>query len=180
MLADDKIETTGLHLGLYLAQWGMFRGSGNLINQNLNYFMWMSNFFFEDLPNKFSNFYQRTFDDFKDENFCKEFDEVVLFIRAEKLMMNPSDTLVSKILIGIWGHVPAFDSQFKATARELFKDEKKLPITCDSKSLKILEKHARENELDRKLGKMSFEMKGKTYDYTLAKKVDMALWIGVD
>lgn len=174
LVDESHIEKTGLHLGLYLAQWGMFRGSGKLIDQNLNYFMWMSKFFFKELPENFPDFYGHTFSDFAHDNFCKEFDEVMKFIRSEELMMNPSDTLISKILLGIWGHVPAFDSQFIISAKKVFKHQ---PIKCNSDFLYTfrlyLEKTNNFNSTE-----YPFEIDGMRYSYTFAKLADMAFWLG--
>lgn len=169
LVNEKNIEKTALHLGLYLAQWGMFRGSSQLIDQNLNYFKWMAKFFFETIPTKFPNFYSHRFEDFADDDFCKEFDEVIKFIRSEKLMLNPSDTLISKILLGIWGEIPALDSFFVKASSHYITSKK---INCSSQCFKILLASFNTKSFT----EMKFNLDGAWFYYPLAKKIDMALW----
>ena len=50
LIAENKIEKTALHLGFYLANWGMFRGSSGLLNTNIDFFIDLSVHLFQEIP----------------------------------------------------------------------------------------------------------------------------------
>lgn len=109
-------DLTALHLGFYLANWGMFRGSSQLMQVNLVFFRDMVEFLFGELPTSFWNLELCHFD-FEDEDFSdtqKLFDETMAsieeFFRENLEMCTP--TLLSKILLGVWGQCPALDTYF--------------------------------------------------------------------
>lgn len=48
LISENQIETTALHIGFYLANWGMFRGSSGLLqNSNLDLMKALAKLLFE-------------------------------------------------------------------------------------------------------------------------------------
>lgn len=176
LISENNIEKTALHLGLYLAQFGMFRPKGNLLYQNLNYFKWLANFFIFEINRKFPNFYTYKFENFSNDDFCKMFDECVQYIAMEKKMLNPTDTLISKIFMGIWGEVPAYDTQFIKTSKKFLVPEGFSSTKFKSRDLRDLYLYSAEKKLYKTFPEMKFEYESKEYSYPLAKKIDFIFW----
>lgn len=122
----EIIDLMCLHLSNYLASWGMFRGAAFLLQKdykvhldvvhlmlNERFLILRStnireiahseyiNRIFE-LNQKISEIYRRKTTDFENENG-----------------RNSSDTLISKILLGVFGCVPAYDRYFKSGLRSM-------------------------------------------------------------
>ena len=108
-----NLEKSALHLGFYLANWGMFRGSSELLNVNIKFFEDFVSVLFTDID---SEFWDLTLDDFRKENLVAQetFDHAVKIIcDFENKRISWTDTLVTKVLLGVWGHCPARDTVFK-------------------------------------------------------------------
>lgn len=103
------MQLSCLHLSFYLASWGMFRGSSFLLEKSAK--------FFESLVRTISSMDESIWnvdvDKYTDDN-------IALLIQcansiADKLgkANNPTDTLITKIMLGVFGNVPAFDNNFR-------------------------------------------------------------------
>jgi hypothetical protein len=109
-LVDARnMQTSCLQLGFYLASWGMLRGSSFLPEKSVK--------FYEPLIQNIANFDKRIWeidiDTYTDENMdiliaCKQ---MIVASLGEKY--RPSDTLITKIMLGVFGNVPAFDGFFR-------------------------------------------------------------------
>lgn len=117
LISDEIIEHTGLHIGFYLANWGMFRPNGSLLNKNLQFFMDLAEFLFLEISEEFWDLTLRDFNPNDDKNSKKAqllYDEA--YKKIETFGPNPNDiwtpTLVTKLLMGIWGQCPARDTNF--------------------------------------------------------------------
>jgi hypothetical protein len=109
-------RTTALHLGFYLANWGMLRGSSGLLNVNLE--------FFEDLVEMLfaGRAIPTVFWDMKLEDFapdaashgraCDYFDKAISAMTKFSEEVSWTGTLISKVLLGLWGQCPALDTYF--------------------------------------------------------------------
>ncbi len=119
---ENKIDYLALHLAFYLASWGMYRGSSELLQRDYKVHkkvvrdilnqtyrdLWdyspQSNDNIEKannlLLNKKTGIYWKIKDDYKS-------------LAKTKSDGFPSETLVTKILMGTFGCVPAFDRFFK-------------------------------------------------------------------
>ncbi len=108
-LSDDKyIQLSCLQLGFYLASWGMLRGSSFLLEKSVRYL--------KKLIINISTFKKEVWDIDVD---CYTKDNINLLIDCKNMIReslgtrnSPSDTLVTKIMLGIFGNVPAFDDNF--------------------------------------------------------------------
>jgi len=109
-MADEaNMELSCLHLSFYLASWGMFRGSSFLLEKSFK--------FFEPLIRTISsmdeNIWNVDADEYTDQN-------IALLIQCSNTIAgslgktnNPTDTLITKIMLGVFGNVPAFDNNFR-------------------------------------------------------------------
>jgi hypothetical protein len=114
--APDKIEQTALHLGFFLANWGMLRGSSNLPNTNLAFFVDFVRHLDGNVPHAF---WGLEFDEFRTEPakagmlFEKTVKVITGFEGGDAARVSWTETLITKILLGIWGQCPAIDSYYK-------------------------------------------------------------------
>lgn len=114
-----NLDLLSLNLSWYLASWGMLRGSFLL-----NYDYKIHYDVIEKLSaEEFKSFY----------NESNIFDEELTF-KAIDIVKNgylphlPSDTLISKILLGIFGCMPAYDTFFKKAVKHYNVSKKQLNI----------------------------------------------------
>lgn len=127
-----KRELACLHLGFYLASWGMFRGSGTLIQKDYTIYGRIVNLIlqheYETLwkPEFFRNLLT------SDNRIQHDSQEISLIFKLEKQIRNyinsltviknhledvenahATDTIISKILMGTIGCTPAYDIYFR-------------------------------------------------------------------
>ena len=109
-LANEKnFQMSCLQLGFYLASWGMIRGSSFLLEKSVKYY--------ENLIIAISKMNPKLWkidvNNYDEENIklllnCKQ--QIIGVLGKEN---KPSDTLVTKIMLGIFANVPAYDENFK-------------------------------------------------------------------
>ena len=108
--SEDKVEFLCVHLACYLASWGMLRNSGLI---NYDYFVHKN--FIEQIANpKFDKLY----DDNLLENIDLIFEAVEVIKNTYPASISKTDTLITKILLGVFGCVPAYDRYFKLGLRQ--------------------------------------------------------------
>jgi len=153
-LANEKnLQNSCLQIGFYLASWGMMRGSSFLLEKSVRNFSdliiaisKMNPKFWEiDVPN---------YDDEKISLLLKCKQEIIDALEKEN---NPSDTLVTKIMLGIFANIPAFDQYFRKSLKVHSVNKKSL--------LKIKEFY-----LENKDDFDSFKI--HTFDFLTSKKTD--------
>ncbi len=124
LVAKDKIEKSCLHLGFYLASWGMFRMSGKLGQRvNARHFGPVIR---EISTWKGGHLFARVWD--IDAQDYKDAETRQLLIRCFKAIgplivlsdQKARRTLVTKVMLGIFGCVPAFDDLFTHTFKSLY------------------------------------------------------------
>ena len=107
LLANSaNVELSCLHLGFYLASWGMLRGSTELLQKSVRYLIPV----IEAIARTDASFWEIDADSYTESNIrclCEGADT----IRAA--LPGMSDTLLTKIMLGVFGSVPAFDTNFK-------------------------------------------------------------------
>lgn len=170
-IANDKnLEKSSLHLGFYLASWGMLRGSSFLLEKSIAYL--------KDIIIFIANFDKNIWS--IDLEYEKEDIELLLNFKKElikKIGNNKnkfSDTLITKIMLGVFGNVPAYDNYFK-----IFLKDNGFDKTFNKKSLSQLNKFYKENRgliyrqaRNTKTFDFLLERKSKL-SYTRAKIIDM-------
>ena len=168
----DNLQMSCLQIGFYLASWGMMRGSSFLLEKSVKNY---SNLIIaiSEMPPKL---WKIDVDSYNDENIsllldCKK--EIIDTLGKDN---KPSDTLVTKIMLGVFANVPAFDDYFKK-----FLKKNKYCQTFNKTSLNQIKKFYLENKdvFD------SFEIytfdfltsNDTNYIYTKAKLIDMCGFI---
>jgi hypothetical protein len=112
------IEKSCLVLGFYLASWGMFRGSSFLLQKSLKHF--------QGLIEYYATLEKKTWE-IDIDNYDNESNKIIIEIynNTKRLVVSEEHThltLTSKIMLGVFGFIPAFDQYFRKTFSELFKE----------------------------------------------------------
>ena len=109
------IEKSCSMLGFYLASWGMFRGSSFLLQHSASHFKPLIEYI-NSLDKSVWNIDADKYDDNSIERIIEIYGQV-----KEWLIPNGNRdlTLVTKVLLGVFGFIPAFDSYFCKTFKEL-------------------------------------------------------------
>ena len=172
-LADNEEHITNscLYLWSYLSSWGMLRASKLLQKSPASLKPLI-----EHIQNE-SNVWDIDIDNYTDENIdklIKEYKAIEKILKEKILETLPTYTLVTKIMLGVYGNVPAFDAYFTATLKEAYKG--KCGFTAfNTKSLKCIkafyDKH--KDEFNQQIKVLDFENKDTQLLYTKAKLVDM-------
>lgn len=102
------IEKSCLVLGFYLASWGMFRGSSFLLQKSVKHFESTIRY----IATLDSSVWEIDVDNY-DENNILTIIKIYNDIKTRLINNNNSDlTLITKILLGVFGFIPAFDNYF--------------------------------------------------------------------
>ena len=104
-----NIQMSCLQLGFYLASWGMFRGSTFLLKKSFKHFEALV----KEIASMDKLLWEIDIDSYSNNN-------IDLIINSKYKIRNKlgdsseyaSDTLISKIMLGVFGNVPAFDQNF--------------------------------------------------------------------
>ena len=169
------IEKSCLVLGFYLASWGMFRGSSFLLEKSVKHF--------EDTIKYIAEIRKSVckidVNNYSKNNISKI---IEIYSKIKSILINEDNahlTLVTKILLGVFGFVPAFDNYFCDTFRDIDKDEKYGFRVLNEDSLNFIKRfyEANKDSID-KLSEQTFTIDfkngGKTsINYTKAKIIDM-------
>jgi len=103
-----------LHIGFYLASWGMFRGSSKLLTSGIK--------IFEDLSDLLL--------DKKGDGVIVQYESIKKFLDNKEI--SSTQTLITKIMLGVYSNIPAIDKFFNKTAKKYciginsYDDEKKV------------------------------------------------------
>jgi len=132
IIASKQMEQSCLQLGYYLASWGMLRGSSFLLrNENVKIYEKV----LETAINQPKSIWSIDADSYNEST-------IPILIEAYKEISNSFDnkttkTLVTKVMLGIFGNVPAFDTYVTSTYRKVFEDKCAFR-SFNSKSLECL------------------------------------------
>lgn len=163
-LANDKnLQISCLQLGFYLASWGMMRGSSFLIQKSAKNY--------EQLIKIISKMEPKLWEidvmDYNEENI-KLLINCVEKIRGAFGNNKPTDTLVTKIMLGVFANIPALDSYFKKSFKV---------YSLNKNTIKIIKTFYDENSItleDFKIYTLDFFSGKETKNlYTKAKLIDM-------
>lgn len=113
----EDIELSCLHLGYYLASWGMLRGSSYLF-KNTNALHYRDTI--EVIEHHNPTMRGWDVPAYLDQKRCAQYETVWADLRTALLPDGGrSLTLISKVMMGVWGCIPSFDSYFVSTYRAL-------------------------------------------------------------
>jgi hypothetical protein len=171
--APENMQQSCLQIGFYLASWGMLRGSSLLSRKSIK--------FYEPLIKYIStsdlHLWKIDIDKYTPENIAILIDcdckiaSALREGRGEKDTENVSETLVTKIMLGVYGNIPAFDTYFKNGTGITWKPKHRKETLGQVSSLYQKHKEA----IDRyDIATLDFTSSQETHrKYTKAKILDM-------
>jgi len=116
---SEKSEMHALHLAFYLASWGMYRGSSGLLQKNHLIHQGAVEILFDYIKNlqcnKTKEIEPKDIENmFSLKNELSEYYSNIEFSKGTDVSksISPTDTLISKIILGTLGCVPAYDRYF--------------------------------------------------------------------
>ena len=113
-LADEKnLQMSCLQLGFYLASWGMMRGSSFLLEKSVKNYKNLIVAISKMNP----KLWEIDVDKYDEDNIrlllnCKQ--QIIEVLGKEN---KPSDTLVTKIMLGVFANIPAYDQYFRKSLK---------------------------------------------------------------
>ena len=180
---DDKelLDLAALHLGFFLASWGMLRGSSFLLQTNYKYYVPVVRVLINP---KYDVLWNADYRDVKSQSKILDllFDlkqELGHVMKNENGFNNkePSDTLITKIIMAAMGCVPAYDRYFKAGLKEfLRKHGEKRGVNFGRKSFEMLLRFTREDVVLRRIYTMSVPTITTRITYPPMKLLDLYFW----
>lgn len=160
-----NIQTSCLQLGFYLASWGMLRGSSDLLKRSTRHLVPA----IELIAVADKALWEIDAHCYTELNIQRLLEMRRALCRTYPRM---SDILVTKIMLGVFGNVPAFDTNFKKGFQV---------ATFGSKALKQIATFYNENAtvIDKyRIPTLDFASgKPTARHYTRAKVIDMAFFI---
>ncbi|MGD9629334.1 MAG: hypothetical protein AB7V18_08825 [Pyrinomonadaceae bacterium] len=109
------VEKSCLMLGFYLASWGMFRGSSFLLQRSA----WHFEATIDYIATLDRSVWKIDVDNYN-ENSIQQIIKIYQEIKDRLIVDRKAHkTLTSKVLLGVFGFVPAFDDYFTKTFREI-------------------------------------------------------------
>lgn len=122
-LADEKnLQMSCLQLGFYLASWGMMRGRSFLLEKSVRNYEPL----IITISETNSKLWEIDADKYNEENIKSLLDSKEKITKAFGKENNPSDTLVTKIMLGVFANIPAYDRYFRKSLKLYSFNEKSL------------------------------------------------------
>ena len=120
---DEKIDLAALHLGFFLASWGMLRGASFLLQKDYKFYISIVKILIKPKYNKLwdVNFLNESKDQvenigslFKLKNDLMDgIEENYQLDQLDKKEKHELDLIITKIIMATMGCVPAYDTYFK-------------------------------------------------------------------
>lgn len=112
---ERDLEKDCLMLGFYLASWGMFRSSNFLLQKSAWHFIPTIDY----ISSLDRSVWEIDVDNYTDGNI-QQIENIYHDIKGRLVTHGRTHkTLVTKVLLGVFGFVPAFDDYFTTTFREI-------------------------------------------------------------
>ncbi|TSA87593.1 hypothetical protein FNU79_03705 [Deinococcus detaillensis] len=108
LTSDKNLEQSCLQIAFYLASWGMLRGSTELLKMSSRHYVSL----IELISNTPKDLWDIDIDKYNPESIeklLKLSEDIKSVIKSRR---EASDTLSTKIMLGVFGNIPAFDSYF--------------------------------------------------------------------
>lgn len=177
-LNEELLDKLSLYLYMYLSSWGMYRGSSFLLQKDYKIH---KPIIVEALKEKYKPLLNIKCRDYLDKtnqdllieisDYIEEyFNKVRAEVKSVDVKQDVSYTLITKILLGIYGCVPAYDRYFILGV-------KKYKVTTGNFNINSIVKLSNfyiENEIE--FEELRSRMKIKTIEYPQMKLLDMCFW----
>jgi hypothetical protein len=167
LASSGNVQLSCLHLGFYLASWGMLRNS-KLLRKNAKYLVPVV----EVIATADASLWDIDADCYSSTNI-QRLRELANKICTALPGVSGTDTLKTKIMLGVFGSVPAFDTTFRRGCKE-----ERMVATFGERGLKKIAEFYQENETivnAYRVRTLDFSGGHTQRCYTRAKVVDMAL-----
>jgi hypothetical protein len=161
---SENMLNSCLHLAYYIASWGMLRGSSFLLEKSLKFYVPLIKY----ISQADMEIWDIDVDSYNDKNInlLLELKNDIGNILGKE--HNPSDTLITKIMLGVFSNIPAFDTFFRK-AFSLYR--------CNGAALVKIAKFYNDNKIEidsYKIYTFDFNSGGETNRmYKKAKLIDM-------
>ena len=166
LASPSGMELSCLHLGFFLASWGMLRASATLLNQSIKHYAPAIDVTASVDP----GVWEIDAHNYTDDSI-ELLEETASRLRAA-LFDGASNTLITKIMLGVFGCVPAFDTFFRRGFRVAT-----FGRTSLRKVARFYEENAEVVEANR-VPTLDFASGAETArQYTRAKVIDMIFFI---
>lgn len=107
LAAPQNLQSSCLQIGFYLASWGMFRGSGDLYKRSVHHYVPL----IEAIATAPTELWMTDAHNYDASAIRMVLSEAT---RLAASIGGMSPILVTKVMLGVFGCVPAFDTNFKA------------------------------------------------------------------
>ena len=157
----DELQNSCLHLGFYLASWGMYRGKSSLLQRSAHALAPVV---------QVISLAPRGVWELDVENYDNDSIKLLLdWTEKVRSALPPksTDTLVTKVSLGVFGNVPAYDRFFRAGFNSFGLNEKSL-----EKVKTYFDQH-QDKIKDLQYATIDFAGKVTKHRYTQAKVIDM-------
>lgn len=180
---ECNIENSCMHLWSYLASWGMLRGSKLMdkspasLKELVKYIDKLDmNTWNIDVDN-----YSKNYSKNKSKNNIDKLYGIYSKICKQlvSIQVSPTITLVTKIMLGTMGNIPAFDRYFKLSFKIYINNEIIDKITFKKHLIKIMEFYDSNKDIidsynsNNNIPVLDFKGGKTSYCYTKAKLIDM-------
>lgn len=108
LASKEYLQMSCLQLGFYLASWGMLRGSSFLLEKSVRSYANL----IQTIANMDPELWRIDVDSYTDEHISQLLDcrqQITVALGRTQA----TDTLTTKIMLGVFGNVPAFDQYFR-------------------------------------------------------------------
>lgn len=187
---NPDIDKLSIHLSFYLASWGMYRGSSFLLQKDYKIHEEAVK---EIIKSDYDSLVAIKFNELNGENLEK-MGKLNSFLRNHYRKVSQkdkdekiSDILITKILLGTLGCVPAYDQYFKKGFKKFnvlgsfSNNEGKLNEKSILRLAEFYKKYEKELEEKRKDFKIKINNKNVENKYPQMKVLDMGFWqIGLE
>ncbi len=178
-LSEEDLDSLALNLAFYLASWGMYRGSSFLLQNNYKIHQEAAKKIIEFIKeNKTEIYNDKKLEWNKVEKIKNElisyYKKVEFYKKRKKQKGNVTDTLVTKILLGTTGIVPAYDRNVKYCLKILG-----IPQSFGEKSYNQVNQFyddENNNKVFKKIRKLANEKSKLGINYPRMKILDMCMW----
>jgi len=176
LVNSNNIQTSCLHLACYLASWGMFRGSSQLLQKSIKFYEPIIKLISES-----KNLWYIDVNNYNDINNLKRIRSFNDSLTKYLLQTGQKNLIIlnTKIMLGVFGCLPALDNNFKIGFKKYSgfgptKLTKKLFNNLD----KFYHKYLNEIEYyNNTIKTFDFLTKKELYKYSRAKIIDMIFFI---
>ena len=122
MANEKNIQMSCLQLGFYLASWGMMRGSSFLLEKSVRNYQKLIITISKINP----KLWEIDADNYDEKNIKLLLDCKQQIIQALGKENKPSDILITKIMLGVFANIPAYDQYFRKSLQLHSVNEKSL------------------------------------------------------